>query len=136
MEWPKNSSNPKWISSCEGWLGALVRWFAGSEGGDAGPGDLGEAEMRRIRAKQIDAVARLIPITMAVNIVSGGIVLALFWGMGWDGFLSVWALSLAMLALLAACLTLQRQTSVPEQVAGVSSRMADCQRKVSWQSRR
>ena len=64
-------------------------------------GDLSERELRRIRAKQIDAVTQLIPVTMAVTMLNVAIVLILFWGRGWNAFLAIWGLTLATTASLA-----------------------------------
>jgi signal transduction histidine kinase/ActR/RegA family two-component response regulator len=99
MEWPGNSSQP--AAPRNGLVGAFFHWLGGFEPEDRLTADLSEREMRRIRAKQIDAVTRLIPVTMAVNMLTVAIVLALFWGIGWNVFLVAWGLTLAAVALLA-----------------------------------
>ena len=99
MGWPEKSPLPTEPPS--GLVGALLQWFGSFEIEDGLTADLNEREMRRIRAKQIDAVTRLIPVTMAVNMLSVAIVLILFWGIGWNGFLAAWALTLATAASLA-----------------------------------
>jgi two-component system, sensor histidine kinase len=66
------------------------------------PGEITDRELSRIRAQQIDAVTRHVPLTMSANLVSVAIVLALFWNTGSNVFLSLWALVIASVALLAA----------------------------------
>jgi len=56
------------------------------------PGEITDRELSRIRAQQIDAVTRHVPLTMSANLVSVAIVLALFWNTGSNVFLSLWAL--------------------------------------------
>ncbi|MGD5506717.1 hypothetical protein QUS83_22635, partial [Xanthomonas citri pv. citri] len=85
----------------DGLVGAFLYWLGGFEIEDGLTADLSEREMRRIRAKQIDAVTRLIPVTMGVTLLNVAIVLILFWGKGWNDFLAVWGLTLAATASLA-----------------------------------
>lgn len=85
----------------DGLIGAFLYWLGGFEIEDGLTADLSEREIRRIRAKQIDAVIRLIPMTMAVAMLNVGIVLILFWGRGWNDFLAIWGLTLAATASLA-----------------------------------
>ncbi len=85
----------------DGLVGAFLYWLGGFEIEDGLTADLSEREMRRIRAKQIDAVTRLVPVTMAVNMLIVAIVLILFWGIGWNSFLMLWGLTLAAAALIA-----------------------------------
>jgi len=99
MGWPGNS--PQMSEPQSGLIGAFLYWFGGFEIEDGLTADLSEREMRRIRAKQADAVTRLIPVTMAVNMLAVAIVLILFWGRGWNGFLTIWGLTLAAVAALA-----------------------------------
>jgi two-component system, sensor histidine kinase len=101
MEWPGELSTAR-RAARDGPLGALFSWMGGFSA-DAGfeGGGVSEREMRRIRAKQIDAVTRLVPITMTVNLVNVGIVLGVFWDAGSKLFLSVWALAVASAAFLA-----------------------------------
>ncbi len=65
-------------------------------------GEITDREMGRIRAGQIDAVTRLVPVTMTVNLINVAIVLALFWNTGSNLFLGVWSLLIAAVALMAA----------------------------------
>ena len=85
----------------DGLVGAFLYWLGGFEIEDGLTADLSERELGRIRAKQIDAVTRLIPVTMAVTMLNVAIVLILFWGRGWNDFLAIWGLTLAATASLA-----------------------------------
>src|SRR3954471_23490178 len=85
----------------DGLIGAFLYWLGGYEIEDGLTADLSEREMRRIRAKQIDAVRRLIPVTMAVTMLNVAVVLILFWGRGWNTFLAIWGLTLGAVALIA-----------------------------------
>ncbi|MBR0964560.1 response regulator [Bradyrhizobium diazoefficiens] len=99
MIWPVKSiqrTEPR-----DGLIGAFLYWLGGYEIEDGLTAGLSEREMRRIRAKQIDAVTRLIPVTMGVTLLNVSIVLVLFWGKGWNDFLAIWGLTLAAGALLA-----------------------------------
>ncbi|MCK1682752.1 response regulator [Bradyrhizobium sp. 147] len=99
MGWPDKSmtrTEPR-----DGVIGALLYWLGGFEIEDGLTADLSERELRRIRAKQIEAVTRLIPVTMAVTMLSVAIVLILFWGRGWNDFLAIWGMTLAATASLA-----------------------------------
>ena len=81
---------------------ALVRRLGGSFAANRfEAGDVSEREMRRIRAKQIDAVTRLVPITMTINVANAAIILFVFWGTGSNIFLSAWALAIASTAAMA-----------------------------------
>ena len=57
--------------------------------------------MRRIRAKQIDAVTRLVPLTMTINVANAGIILFVFWNTGSNIFFGLWALTIASYAAMA-----------------------------------
>lgn len=85
----------------DGLIGAFLYWLGGFEIEDSLTAGLSEREIGRIRAKQIDAVTRLIPVTMAVTMLNVGIVLILFWGRGWNDFLAIWGLTLGATASLA-----------------------------------
>jgi signal transduction histidine kinase/FixJ family two-component response regulator len=85
----------------DGLIGAFLYWLGGFEIEDGLTAGLSEREIARIRAKQIDAVTRLIPVTMAVTMLNVAIVLILFWGRGWNDFLAIWGLTLATTASLA-----------------------------------
>lgn len=99
MGWPHKSIMR--IEPRDGVVGVLLHWFGGFEIEDGLTAGLNERELRRIRAKQIDAVTQLIPVTMAVTMLNVAIVLILFWGRGWNDFLAIWGLTLAATASLA-----------------------------------
>ncbi|PDT87901.1 hybrid sensor histidine kinase/response regulator [Bradyrhizobium sp. Y36] len=99
MGWPDKSM--KRTAPRDGLIGAFLYWLGGFEIEDGLTAGLSEREIRRIRAKQIDAVTRLIPVTMAVTMLNVAIVLILFWGRGWNDFLAIWGLTLAAVALIA-----------------------------------
>src|SRR5215470_5565619 len=99
MGWPGNS--PDTNEPRNGLIGAFLYWLGGFEIEDGLTADLSEREMRRIRAKQVDAVTQLIPVTMAVNMLTVTIVLILFWGRGWNSFLVVWGVTITVAAELA-----------------------------------
>jgi signal transduction histidine kinase/CheY-like chemotaxis protein len=83
--------------------GRLLGWIGGfSAITRIEAGEVSDREMNRIRARQIDAVTRLVPVTMTVNLINVAIVLVLFWNTGSNLFLSLWALVIAAVALLAA----------------------------------
>ncbi|MBR0700619.1 response regulator [Bradyrhizobium diazoefficiens] len=99
MGWPDKSM--KRTEPRDGLIGAFLYWLGGFEIEDGLTAGLSEREIRRIRAKQIDAVTQLIPVTMAVTMLNVAIVLILFWGHGWNDFLAIWGLTLATTASLA-----------------------------------
>jgi two-component system, sensor histidine kinase len=115
MGWPGNF--PQLTEPKSGLIGAFLYWLGGFEIEDGLTADLSEREMRRIRAKQIDAVTRLIPVTMAVNMLTVAIVLILFWGRGWNGFLTIWGLTLATVAALALRLWQSSHVNPPLQAS-------------------
>lgn len=86
----------------DGALGALGGWLGGFFAATRfDQGDLSEREMRRIRAKQIDAITRLVPLTMTINLVNVAVVLFVFWNSGSNIFLGGWALTITAAAVLA-----------------------------------
>lgn len=101
MERPLNSAIANHTAR-HGSLGAFVGWFGGFFIATRfEPGDLTEREMRRIRAKQIDAITRLVPLTMTINLVNVSIILFVFWNSGSNIFLGAWALTITTAAVLA-----------------------------------
>jgi signal transduction histidine kinase/DNA-binding response OmpR family regulator len=100
MGWPGDLSTAQRRSRAA-LLGAFFGWIGGHSSRHELSGDIGEREMRRIRAKQIDSVTRLVPITMTINMVNAAIVLGVFWGSGSNLFLGIWALAIASAAFLA-----------------------------------
>src|SRR3954452_10535057 len=85
----------------DGLIGAFLYWLGGFEIEDGLTAGLSERELLRIRDKQIDAVTRGLPVTMAVTMLNVAIVLVLFWGRGWNDFLAIWGMTLAATASLA-----------------------------------
>jgi hypothetical protein len=101
MKWPGDLSTAK-RTARDGPFGAFLNWLVGfsiASGFDAA--GVSEREMRRIRAKQIGAVTRLVPVTMTVNLGNVSIVLFLFWNTGFNLFLSAWATAIAAAAVMA-----------------------------------
>src|SRR3954464_11168178 len=110
----------------DGLIGAFLYWLGGYEIEDGLTAGLSERELSRIRAKQIDAVIRLIPVTMAVTMLNVAVVLVLFWGRGWNDFLAIWGMTLATAASLPAPAWRRSHPSPPQQAsppaAGPASR--------------
>ncbi len=78
--------------------------------------------MRRIRAKQIDAIARLVPITMTINLVNVAIVLLVFWNTGSNIFLGVWALTIVAAAAMATRSWLRSRRRTPTEASPNATR--------------
>ena len=95
-------------------LGALIR-FVGGFSAIAALDDceISDGEMGRIRAKQIDAVTQLVPVTMTVNAINVAIILVLFWNTGSNVFLILWALALASTVAMAVRSWLRSQRAPP-----------------------
>ncbi len=101
MNLSENSSIPErgLRTSVSGALMFLICGFSHESRLDDEP--LSERQMRRIRAKQIDAVTRLLPITMIANLINAAIILAVFWDTPSHHLLMVWALAIVVAALIA-----------------------------------
>src|SRR5882724_9441813 len=98
--------------------GGLLGWIGGfSAIARIEAGEITDREMSRIRAQQIDAVTRHVPLTMSANLISVAIVLALFWNTGSNVFLSLWALMIASVALLAARSWIRSQRTRPKKAS-------------------
>ena len=106
----------------DGIVGAFLYWLGGFEIEDGLTAGLGERELRRIRAKQIDAVTGLIPVTMAVTMLNVAVVLILFWGRGWNDFLAIWGLTLAATASLAVRSWRRSHHNPPQEVSPRAAR--------------
>jgi signal transduction histidine kinase/CheY-like chemotaxis protein len=107
----------KW-SARAGLASAFLVWiggFAAAAGTDAEP--MTESELRRINAKQIDAVVRLTPITMIVNLINASIVLGVFWNQGADPFLACWGLMILGIAALAVRGFLRSRRRKPKEAS-------------------
>lgn len=106
----------------DGLVGAFLYWLGGFEIEDGLTADLSERELRRIRAKQIDAVRQLIPVTMAVTMLNVAVVLILFWGRGWNDFLAIWGMTLAVAASLAVRSWQRSHRNPPQEASGRAAR--------------
>ncbi|SFI67522.1 ATP-binding protein [Bradyrhizobium sp. Gha] len=106
----------------DGLISAFLYWLGGFEIEDGLTADLSERELRRIRAKQIDAVTRAIPVTMAATMLNVAIVLILFWGRGWNGFLAIWGMTLAVTASLAVRAWRRSHRSPPQEASARAAR--------------
>ena len=115
MGWPDKST--KQTEPHDGLIGAFLYWLGGFGIEDGLTAGLSEREQRRIRAKQIDAVTRLIPVAMAVTMLNVAIVLILFWGRGWNDFLAIWGLTLAVTASLAVRAWRRSHQSPPQEAS-------------------
>jgi len=106
----------------DGLIGAFLHWLGGFEIEDGLTADLSDRELRRIRAKQIDAVTRLIPVTMAVTMLNVAIVVILFWGRGWNDFLAIWGMTLATTASLAVRSWRRSHNNPPQEASPRAAR--------------
>ena len=98
--------------------GRLLGWIGGfSAIARIEAGEVTDREMGRIRARQLDAVTRLVPVSMTVNLITVSIVLALFWNTGSNAFLGLWALLTASVALLAVRSWMRSQRTRPQQAS-------------------
>lgn len=106
----------------DGLVGAFLYWLCGFEIEDGLTANLSERELRRVRAKQIDAVRRLIPVTMAVTMLNVAVVLILFWGRGWNDFLAIWGMTLAVTASLAVRSWQRSHQNPPQEASSHAAR--------------
>jgi signal transduction histidine kinase/FixJ family two-component response regulator len=100
MRWPADLTIAK-PSARGGLRRGLSGWVRGLSSDAGSGGHVSEREMRRIRAKQMDAVTRLVPVTMTINVANGGIILFVFWGTGSNVFLGLWAFAIVFAAVMA-----------------------------------
>lgn len=120
MGWPDKSM--KRTEPRDGVIGAFLYRLGGFEIEDGLTAGLSEREIGRIRAKQIGAVTRLIPVTMAVTMLNVAIVLILFWGRGWNDFLAIWGLTLAVTASLAVRSWHKSHQKLPQEASPRAAR--------------
>lgn len=106
----------------DGLIGAFLYWLGGFEIEDGLTAGLSGRELRRIRAKQIDAVTQAIPVTMAVTMLNVAIVLILFWGRGWNDFLAIWGMTLAVTASLAVRAWRRSHQNPPQEASPRAAR--------------
>jgi signal transduction histidine kinase/ActR/RegA family two-component response regulator len=122
MMWPGDLSTARWTGR-DGPLRTMLGWIGGFSAEATLEGEhLSEREVRRIRAQQIDAVSRLTPITMIVNLVNVAIVLGMVWDTGSNVFLTVWAAAVAFAALLATRAWLRARRSKPREASARATR--------------
>ncbi|MGA7995331.1 MAG: ATP-binding protein [Bradyrhizobium sp.] len=134
MKWPGDLSTAK-RTSRDGPLGAFLHWLVGFSANGFEAGDVGEREMRRIRAKQIGAVTRLVPVTMTINLANVAIVLFVFWNTGFNLFLSAWASVIATAAVMATRSWARSRRKPPEEASRNATRRMTVQAFVlalSW----
>ncbi len=104
-------------------LDPLAGWFRGffaRNGLEAS--DLSEREMRRLRAKQMNAIARLVPVTMTINLANVAIILFVFWNTGLNVFLSVWGLMLTSAVAISIRSWLRSRRRVPTEASRRATR--------------
>ena len=133
MKWPGDLSTAK-RTARNGPLGAFLYWLVGfsASGFD---GDVSEREMRRIRAKQIGAVTRLVPVTMTVNLANVTIILFVFWNSGSNVFLGAWASAIAAAAVMATRSWARSRRKQPEEASRNATRrmtIQACVLALSW----
>ena len=122
MLWPGDLSGGR-RTVRDGPLGAFVSWISGySAIAEFEGGDVSEREMRRIRAKQIDAITRLVPITMTINLANVAIILFVFWNTGSNIFLATWALAIASAAAIAIRSWVRTRRSPPNEASRNATR--------------
>ena len=122
MKWSGDLSTPK-RTGRDAPLATFLYWLVGfsiANGFDAG--DVSEREMRRIRARQIGAVARLVPVTMTVNLSNVAIVLFVFWNTGFNVFLSAWASVIAAAAAMATRSWIRSRRRPPNEASRNATR--------------
>ena len=117
MRLPDDSSRPE-RGARTGGFAALMLWvggFARESWLDDEP--LSEREMRRIRAKQIDAVTRLVPVTMVANLINVAFLLAVFRDTPSYHLLVVWALAIGLAAFIAIRSWFKVRRSRPQEAS-------------------
>jgi hypothetical protein len=121
MKWPVDLSSAK-RTAHNGPLGAFLYRLVGFSESGFDAGDVSEREMRRIRAKQIGAVTRLVPVTMTINLVNVAIVLFVFWNTGFNLFLGAWASVIAVAAAMATRSWARSRRKPPEEASRNATR--------------
>ena len=117
MRLPDDSLRPE-RGARTGGFAALMLWvggFARESWLDDEP--LSEREMRRIRAKQIDAVTRLVPVTMVANLINVAFLLAVFRDTPSYHLLVVWALAIGLAAFIAIRSWFKVRRSRPQEAS-------------------
>ena len=116
MKWPGDLSIGK-RNVRDSLFGVTFGWIGGFSADQRIGEDVNEREMRRIRARQINAVTRLVPITMTVNLVNVALVVGVFWDIAPKIFLSGWALAIASAAVLAIRSWLRTRRRAPSEAS-------------------
>jgi signal transduction histidine kinase/DNA-binding NarL/FixJ family response regulator len=102
---------------------AFLRRLGGFPAADRSEaGDVSERDMRRVRAKQIDAVTRLVPVTMTINLANVAIILFIFWNTGSNIFLSGWALAITSAAGMSIRSWVRTRRQPPNEVSRRATR--------------
>src|SRR5665647_2278515 len=132
MPWPGDLT----IAKRSARIGPLGKFFYGLVGLSAAKAsDVNEREFRRIRAKQIDAVTRLVPVTMTINLANVAIVLFVFWNTGSNIFLALWALAITCAAAMATRSWARSRRRPPQEASRNATRRMTIQAFVlalSW----
>ena len=132
MPWPGDLT----IAKRSARIGPLGKFFYRLVGLSAAKAsDVNEREFRRIRAKQIDAVTRLVPVTMTINLANVAIVLFVFWNTGSNIFLALWALAITCAAAMATRSWARSRRRPPQEASRNATRRMTIQAFVlalSW----
>jgi signal transduction histidine kinase/ActR/RegA family two-component response regulator len=117
MQWPGYPTTTR-QTAWHGPLGAFISWIGGFAA-VAGLDDeqLSERDRRRIRAKQINAVAQVVPVTISINFANAAIILGVFWNTGSNGFLIIWAAAIALAGVTALRGWVRNRKSPPKEVS-------------------
>src|SRR4051812_45087667 len=78
--------------------------------------------MRRICARQNDAITRLFPLTQTINFVNSAIILFVFWNTGANVFLGAWGLTIAATAVFATRSWVRSRRSPPKEASRNATR--------------
>jgi signal transduction histidine kinase/CheY-like chemotaxis protein len=117
MDWQGDIANTK-QGGWHGPLGEFLSWVSGFAAVTPLEGEaFGERERRRIRARQIDAVAKLVPVTAAINLANATLILGVFWNTGSNRFLVVWAAAIVLSGWMALRGWLRARKRQPKEVS-------------------
>jgi two-component system, sensor histidine kinase len=117
MYWPANPTTDR-QTRWHGPLGECLLWVSGFGAMTRLEDEaFSVRDMRRIRAKQIDAIAQLVPVTIAINFANAAIILGVFWNTVSNGFLAVWAASIGLAGTMALRGWLRSRKAPPKEVS-------------------
>jgi two-component system, sensor histidine kinase len=106
----------------------LEFWLGGGGAGTLlGHVDIDEREARRIRAAQINSVSRLVPMTMAINLLNALLVVLVFWDSASPIFLAGWSGLLVAVAVLAVKSWLASRHNPPREASANAIRRMSVQ---------